>query len=82
MPPTTSSFVLCRYKGSREGGIGENASYYIFLSLFFVDTKGVGKEGSERMLPTTSSFVLCRYKGSWEGGIGENASYYIFLPSL
>ena len=71
MPPTTSSFVLCRYKGSREGGIGEN-----------VDTKGVGKEGSERMPPTTSSFVLCRYKGSREGGIGENASYYIFLRSL
>ena len=81
MLPTTSSFVLCRYKGSREGGIGENASYYIFLP-FFVDTKGVGKEGSERMLPTTSSFVLCRYKGSREGGIGENASYYIFLRSL
>ena len=54
----------------------------LHLPSFFVDTKGVGKEGSERMLPTTSSFVLCRYKGSREGGIGENASYYIFLPSL
>ena len=80
MLPTTSSFVLCRYKGSREGGIGENA--LLHLPSFFVDTKGVGKEGSERMPPTTSSFVLCRYKGSREGGIGENASYYIFLRSL
>ena len=82
MLPTTSSFVLCRYKGSREGGIGENASLLHLPSTFLVDTKGVGKEGSERMPPTTSSFVLCRYKGSREGGIGENASYYIFLRSL
>ena len=52
------------------------------LPSFFVDTKGVGKEGSERMLPSTSSFLLGRYKGSREGGIGENASYYIFLRSL
>ena len=76
MLPTTSSFVLCRYKGSRR------ECFLLHLPSFFVDTKGVGKEGSERMPPTTSSFVLCRYKGSREGGIGENASYYIFLPSL
>ena len=33
MLPTTSSFLLCRYKGSREGGIGENASFLFLPSL-------------------------------------------------